>query len=457
MRAPAPPPTLLTMSRQADKLTCFLATCRTIRAQAVSRSSPRARPAVVPESARSCSSDAGDPAGCALCPPSKAQAGCILANLTCGPVACSPARADPSTSASSWGSQARVSSGPAAAPGMPLQAAPECAPGDGRIGWQGDMPSEDGSGLCVDLTSDFLAHGSMCCSVEAGSVEAGLQSENNSSRSACRDSACRGEVLGACAEEDADGPGSLGDACRTRHRAAAERERCGETPTQRYSVDRPAAQHHATPASARVVHQQSTGAPAALLAQAQLRQSTLSSLLQQCTGPVGMERQCTAPSGCRATCGSSKAASSLAAQRHGLPSTCPRPLGSAGPQSSTCARLSGPAASEQGRMAPITAAMRAFGERTTCSARQGVSCCGTAGVERTAMPGMSGAAIGTCSCSHGQACWQRTMSSTCATATTTAHNLGPACEGTGAVPGPGLHVNIAVHHIVVACAHIRLE
>jgi hypothetical protein len=316
------------------------------------------------------------------------------------------------------------------------------------------MPSEDGSGLCVDLTSDFLAHGSMRCSVEAG-----LQSESNSSPSACRGSACRGEVLGACAEEDADGPGSLGDACRTRHRAAADRERCGDTPTQRYSIDRPAARHHATPASAHVVHQQSTGAPAALLAQAQLRQSTSSSLLQQGTAPVGMERQCTAPSGRRATCGSSKAASSLAAHRHGLPSMCTHPPGSAGPQSSTCARLSGPAASEQGRVAPIAAAMRAFGERTTCSARQGVSCCGIAGVERMAMQGMSGAVVSTCSCSHGQACWQRIMSSSCATATTTAQNLGPACEGTGAVPGPGLHVNIAVHHTVVSRAHchIRLD
>jgi len=75
---------------------------------------------------------------------------------------------------------------------VPLQAAPECAPEDGRIGWQGDMPSEDGSGLCVDLTSDFLAHGSMRCSVEAG-----LQSESNSSPSACRGSACRGAAAHA--------------------------------------------------------------------------------------------------------------------------------------------------------------------------------------------------------------------------------------------------------------------
>ena len=64
MRAPAPPHTAVDVATGTLAPTCFLETCRGVRAQALSRSSPQACPATVPESARSCSSDAGDPAGC---------------------------------------------------------------------------------------------------------------------------------------------------------------------------------------------------------------------------------------------------------------------------------------------------------------------------------------------------------------------------------------------------------
>jgi hypothetical protein len=170
---------------------------------------------------------------------------------------------------------------------------------------------------------------------------------------------------------------------------------CGESSARGYSVDRPAAQYHATSASPRVLHQQSTGVSATLAAQTQLTQSTLSSLLQQNSARAGMEQQHTAsvwPQGhLRQLKGRQQprsSASRSAVQRHGL-HMCTRPpcRGWATKHHYICTlvRLGHDRAGPH--MAPVAAAMRAFGERTTCAARQGVSCCGTAGVERMAMPG----------------------------------------------------------------------
>ena len=188
---------------------------------------------------------------------------------------------------------------------------------------------------------------------------------------------------------------------------------CGESSARGYSVDRlTGPQRNITPhqpapvscVSRALVHQ----------SRLQLMQSTLSSLLQQGCAHAGMEQQWTALSGRRATCGSSQAATSMAAQLHCLAfsiTVCTRarvrPAAFGYKASiSTCARLPGSATNEQGRMAPIAAAMRRVWRPLDMRCTPGRPHAAARHLW-SAWPCRPCQERRTYGISHGQACWQR--------------------------------------------------